>query len=235
MKRLLPVLIPMLAAVPAAAADSASDTHVTAVDLTFNLHVDDGNPEQDVFIKTDSTAREVWRPQPGHADLAAPIFASSEPQAHAPLDPTAIGPFPAGQPLGLTLGAWLAATGSGEYRCDGSQGHLEIEFAGLVPNGVYTLWHFFMVNGKTEPFIGSFDLPVGAFDGSQAAFSADADGNASYDQTFASCLQLSGEQLMAGLALNWHSDGQTYGMLPGDFGQNAHIQIYTALPTRPDL
>ena len=197
--------------------------------------MNDGSPEQDVFIKAESESNEVWRPQPGHSDLDAPLFASATAQPHMPFDPASVGPFPIGRDLELTLGQWLSASGDGHYRCDGEQGHLAIEFSGLVPNGVYTLWHFFLVNAPTEPFIGSFDLPVGTYDGAQAAFAADANGDAVFDKSFSSCLQLSGEQLMAGLAVNWHSDGNTHGMLPGAFGENAHIQIYTVLPTRPDL
>lgn len=235
MRRLLSTLLLTAAAMPAAALDTTSEASAIAFDLTFNFHVDDRSPKQDVFIRTEDAARNVLRPQPGYSHLAAPLFASAEPQAHAPFDQTAIGSFPAGQPFGLSLGDWLSAAGTGTYRCEGGQRHREVEFIGLVPDRTCTIWHFFAVNGATEPFIGSFDLPLGAYNGSQAGFAADADGKAPYDQTLATCLQLSSEQLMAGLAVNCNCDGQAYGILPSDIGQNAHIPIYAALPTRRDL
>ncbi|MEM8972278.1 MAG: hypothetical protein AAGD43_09495 [Pseudomonadota bacterium] len=219
-------LLAGLAATPAVAED-------IAFDITFRTHVFDGLAEQDVYVRTPEYPNGVLRPSAEFTDYDAALFASASPQAHAPGNPHAVGPFPAGRELNVTLGDWLAATGSGEYHCENGQGHLTVEFQDLVPNGVYTIWHFFMVNGATEPFIGTFDLPIGALDGSQSGFTADDAGSATFDQTFGDCLQLTGSQLMAGLALNWHSDGQTYGVLPGMFGHNAHIQLYTDLPAEP--
>ena len=235
MKRLFSAMIASIAIVPALTLDLVAAETDIEFELNFRLHVDDGSAEQDVYVAHSKNSKDVWRPRPDFSALNAPLYTSATAQAHMPFDLDAVGPFPKGRELGLTLGEWLAANGQGNYRCEAGQGHLELAFTDLVPNGVYTVWHFFLVNAPTEPFIGSFDLPVGAFDGSQAGIVADSDGNAVFDQVFANCLQLSGEQLMAGLALNWHSDGHTYGMLPGDFGQNAHIQLYTALPKRPDL
>lgn len=215
-----------------------------AFDITFVTHIDAGVAEQDVFIDNGYVVLEhereldvdqVWRPGPGGSALNAPVFASAEPQRHNPADPAAIGPFPKGEPLGITLDEWLAASGEGHYHCEAGQGELTIEFENLVADGVYTLWHFFMANDATDPFIGTFDLPAGAFDGSQSVFFADADGSATYSQTFENCLQLSGEQLTAGLAVNWHSDGETFGVEPGHFGLHAHIQLFAALPTRAGL
>ncbi|MEM9707625.1 MAG: hypothetical protein AAF871_02450 [Pseudomonadota bacterium] len=212
-----------MAASPAFAED-------VAFDVTFRNHVEDGLNEQDVYVLGDGG---VVRPGPDLTNLDAILFASAEPQAHAPGDPDATGPFPKGATLDVMLSEWLSASGAGQYHCENGEGHLQVEFEDLVPNGVYTIWHFFMANGATAPFIGTFDLPIGAFDGSQSVIRANAEGAATFDQTFADCLQLSGPQLMAGLALNWHSDGQTYGVLPGMFGHNAHIQLYTDLPAQP--
>ncbi|MEM7461179.1 MAG: hypothetical protein AAF362_00690 [Pseudomonadota bacterium] len=199
-------------------------------DVDFRLHVADGVAEQDVYVEQVPGSDNVQRPGPEFADRGAALYASTTPQSHAPTDPKAVGPFPKGKPLDVTLGEWLNASGAGQYSCSAGQGRLNINFEGLVPGGVYTLWHFFMVNGATDPFIGTFDLPVGELDGSQATFIADSAGNAVFDQTLASCLQLTGNQLVAGLAVNWHSDGKTYGVEPGAFGQSAHIQLYTDLP-----
>lgn len=220
--------IKVLVAVALAASPAIADQ--VAFDVTFRNHVQDSLYEQDVYVLG---SRGVVRPGPDLPNLDASLFASAEPQAHAPGDPDATGPFPKGAALGVMLSDWLNASGTGHYRCENGEGQLQVTFEDLVPNGIYTVWHFFMANGVTEPFIGKFDLPVGAFDGSQSVFTAGADGKAIFDQTFASCLQLSGPQLTAGLALNWHSDGQTYGVLPGMFGHNAHIQLYTDLPVQP--
>jgi len=212
----------------------ATESDITLT-LEFVTHVEAGVAEQDVYVKNGSTTAEVFRPGPDFDSTDAPIYASSVPQAHNPADPSATGPYPTGTSLVMTLGEWLGASGQGEYTIEDGDGHIRIDFEGLVPGGVYTIWHFFMVNGETEPFIGTFDLPIGALDGSQSVFVAEADGTATFEQSFDAPLQLSGEQLTAGLALNWHSDGQTYGVLPGEFGHNAHIQLFTALPARAGL
>ena len=49
------------------------------------------------------------------------------------------------------------------------------------------------------------------------------------------CLKLTGEHVASGLAVAWHSDGRTYGAVPGDFGTVSHIQLYTGLPPRSGL
>ncbi|MCP4306595.1 MAG: hypothetical protein GY788_17340, partial [bacterium] len=104
----------------------------------------------------------------------------------------------------------------------------------LMPEGVYTLWHFFMAMPTTDPFIGTFDLPVGARDGSDSVFQADAKGGARFQKTIAPCLQMSGEHLASGLAVAYHSDGSTYGPLPGEFATDTHIQLFMLLPAAAD-
>lgn len=234
--RSLPLLLAAsLIAAPALADDSSEKAPSIAFDVSFVSHVKAGMPEQDVYVTRGPSQGKVFRPGPDDTNLDAPLFTAAKPQPHDPGNPAAIGPFKKGTKLDLTLGDWLGASGSGHYHVEDGEGHLTIEFEGLVPNGVYTLWHFFMVNGETDPFVGTFDLPIGTFDGNQSIFIADADGSATFDQSFDTALQLSGEQLTAGLAVNWHSDGMTYGVLPGAFGESAHIQLFTALPQRPDL
>ena len=97
------------------------------------------------------------------------------------------------------------------------------------------MWHFFMATPPTEPFIGTYDLPLGSRDGAQSVFTADAGGEARFERSFKPCLQLTGEHLAAGLALAWHSDGKTYGVEPGGFGSVSHIQLYTGLPKRSGI
>jgi hypothetical protein len=203
-----------------------------SIPIAFHFHVDDGLAEQDVFLKRQDG---VFRASATDQDLSVQLYAAASPVPHNPLDVEDTGPWQAGRPLGLTLGDWFAAEGIGTYTCDNAEGHLAVDFTGLVPNGVYTIWHYFMAWPPTVPFIGTYDLPIGARDGSQAAFIANETGAARFDQRFRPCLQLTGEHLASGLAIAWHSDGNTYGARPGDFGTVTHIQLYTGLPTRSGL
>ncbi len=233
--RTLTALLLSAVALPALAADDRTHDAPVSFDLSFRYHVADDIAEQDVFIERAPGSGEVWRPTPAERNLEAPLYAAAEPQRHMPFDASAIGPFPKGEPLGMTLGAWYGATGEGSYTCENGEGHLRVAFEGLVPEGVYTLWHYFVAWPPTEPFIGTYDLPVGSRDGEQSVFVADAEGDAVFDQSFKPCLQLTGEHLAAGLAVNWHSDGKTYGVEPGEFAHNAHIQLYAGLPARSGL
>ncbi len=199
-------------------------------EIVFVDHLEAGMVEQDVFVERATGGSDVFRTTGERADMDANVYTSAVAIPHDPANTEAVGPFPRGQALDMTLGEWLSAEGAGSYTCEAGRGHLELAFTGLIPDGVYTLWHFFMAIEPTDPFIGTFDLPVGNNDGTQSVFIADSNGNAIFDEVFADCLQLSGETLYSGLAVNYHSDGNTYGSLPGDFGENAHIQIFALLP-----
>ena len=102
-----------------------------------------------------------------------------------------------------------------------------------MPNGTYTVWNF--LAGKPHmgcadcPF-ATIDFPMGASDGSQSAFTAGADGKATYQASFEPCLRLGDDLLFSGLALAYHSDGKTYGKNPGEFGNKTHVQIFAGLP-----
>ena len=204
------------------------------IELTFVDHIDADMPEQDVFIERAGQSG-VWRATPGDRDLSAPVFASAEPQRHDPFDPTANGPYPTGEALGFTLGEWLGAEGHGTYACADGEGQVDITFTGLVPDGVYTMWNFYMASPPTDPFIGTYDIPFGSRDGAESVFHADSDGEARFTRAITPCLQMSGEHLMAGLAIAWHSDGQVYGVDPGAFGYNSHVHLFLGLPPRAGL
>ncbi|MEO0914959.1 MAG: hypothetical protein AAFY59_18580, partial [Pseudomonadota bacterium] len=152
-----------------------------------------------------------------------------------PLQVDNTGPFPKGKPLGITLGDWFAARGEGTYVCENGTGKVDLRFVNLVPDGLYTLWHDFAVWPPTDPFLGFYDLPFGARDGSENAFVADASGAARVVREITPCLQLSGEQLISELAIAWHSDGKTHGSLPGTFSTETHVQLYVPLPRRAGL
>ncbi len=205
------------------------------MELNFIFHIDEALAEQDVFIEKVPGSGEVFRPTGATRDMDAPLYAPAEPVKHNFLDPTDLGPWKKGKALGITLGEWFAARGWGTYRCENGSGHVKINFQNLVPNGVYTMWHDFFVWPPTEPFIGTYDLPFGARDGSENMFKADAEGNAVFERTMAPCLQLSGEHLISDLAIAWHSDGKTHGPLPGEFSTDTHVHMYLSLPKRAGL
>ena len=206
-----------------------------SMDLNFIFHVEEGLTEQDVFFEREDGTGEVFRPTAADRKMSAPLYAPAEPVEHTPLQTENVGPWAKGKDLGITLGDWFAAKGSGTYSCVDGEGNIDLTFEKLVPNGVYTMWHDFFVWPPTKPFIGTYDLPLGARDGSENVFTADADGNAQFVRTFKPCLQLSGEQLIAELAIAWHSDGKTYGHEPGEFSTKTHVHMYTALPQRAGI
>ena len=111
----------------------------------------------------------------------------------------------------------------------------ETEFSGLVPNSVYTMWHAFIALPPTTPFSGTLDLPLGARDGSESVFVADADGKARFQHSFSPGLEMSDVWTTAMLAINYHSDGKTYMANPGKFGLNAHVPLFVMLPNRDGI
>ncbi len=214
-------------------------TSAGAVDLEFVTHVEADMWEQDVFVDLSGAASKsdgVFRVGPANfAALAeTPIFATTQTLHHDPGNEAAAGPYPRGEKLDMSLGDWLSATGSGSYQCDGGAARVEAAFTNLVPNGVYTMWYFFVPTPAAIPF-STYDLPVGDRSGRENAFFADASGNASFALSLADCLQGSGSQLAAGLAVAWHSDGTTYGAYPGGFGRATHVQVFLILPPDDDL
>ena len=218
----------------AAKAKPAYDAPVE-LDVNFVFHIDNNLPEQDVFVARTPGADQVYRPNAGERDLDRPLYAAAKKVKRDPFDDAAVGPWPKGKALGLTLRDWLQATGAGRYTCRDGEGHIEVEFAGLVPDGVYTMWHYFVAWPPTDPFIGAYSLPLGSRDGVQSIFTADAKGDARFERRFRPCLQLTGEHLAAGLAIAWHSDGKTYGARPGDLTTVSHIQLYSRLPQRAGM
>ena len=206
-----------------------------SIELAFVTHIEANMPEQDVFIEREPGSGEVYRPTGGDNDLSTPLFKAAVPVPHNPFDEWAVGPHPKGEAFGMTLGEWLAHNGVGRYTCTDGEGTLETDFSGLVPNGLYTMWHSFVALPATKPFSGFLDLPLGARDGSTSVFVADDEGNASFNHTFKPCLQMSDVWTTSLLAINYHSDGKTYAALPGEFGFNAHVPIFSILPPRDGI
>ena len=217
-----------------AAEPAQADTPVS-LDLAFVTHLDMDLPEQDVFIEREPGSGEVWRVTKGDNDMNATLYKTAHMVKHDPFNPDALGPYPKGEPLGATLGEWLRHQGTGSYTCQNGEGILETSFSGMVPNGVYTMWHAFIALPPTTPFSGTLDLPLGARDGSESVFRADAHGNATFERRFTPCLEMSDVWTTSMLAVNYHSDGQTYMADPGEFGIKAHIPLFLMLPNREGL
>lgn len=223
------------AAMALAASPSAVQAQDVSVDLAFSTHLDMNLPEQDVYIERTAGSGDVFRVTTGDHNMNAELFATADVTPHNPFSPAAVGPHAKGQSLGMTLGEWLRHSGSGTYSCTNGTGTLDLTFTGLVPNGVYTMWHAFMAMPPPEPFTGTLDLPLGARDGSESVFTADGNGNASFSHTFQPCLQMSDTWTTSMLAIAYHSDGLTYGGDPGPFGKATHIPLFVMLPPRDGI
>jgi hypothetical protein len=217
-----------------AGADQAK-AQSTSIDLAFVTHLDMDLPEQDVYIERQQGSGKVYRVTKGDHNMNAPLYKTAIETPHDPFNAAAIGPHQKGQALSMTLGQWLKHRGTGTYTCEKGIGTLDLTFTGLVPNGVYTMWHAFMALPPPTPFTGTLDLPLGARDGSESMFTADKDGKAAFKHTFQPCLQMSDTWTTSMLAINYHSDGNTYGGHPGRFGLNAHIPLFVMLPQRDGI
>lgn len=200
------------------------------IQLTFVDHLTAGLIEQDVYVETGS--EKVMRVTPENKDqyLEQLTYSTNYEVHHDPFGLDHLGPYAKGLPLGFTLNEWLKASGTATYICEDGWGVLKARFHNLRPNATYTLWHFFMSAPPTKPFNGTLDVPLGDHEGTQSVFTTDKNGSAELDITFEQCLQLSNTQLMSGIAVAYHSDGKTYGGLPGPFGKATHVQLFAMLP-----
>ncbi|MBV7326915.1 hypothetical protein KFU94_01375 [Chloroflexi bacterium TSY] len=203
------------------------------VELQFVTHPMASMPEQDVYILGENEG-EVVRVQLEETDqyLDAPVYATTERIEHDPLvlGENPFGPYERGMELGFTMGEWLAGTGTGVYKVVGDKAELELELSSLVPNGVYTIWCARM---NLPPNFEIIDLPCGAADGSENVVSADGDGALSYSVSM-DALEPTTEDSLNVIAAAYHSDGNTFGSYPGNFGFDTHVQILSVIPAPGD-
>ncbi|MBT8423407.1 MAG: hypothetical protein KJO67_00410 [Silicimonas sp.] len=200
-----------------------------AIELEFVDHIKAEMIEQDVYVDKMSDGKLYRVTTEDASDFSEfQVFRTAAPVEHAPMDASKIGPYDAGAPLNFTLGEWLSASGTATLECNDGSGVLRAEFQNLVPNGVYTMWNFFA--GQQLAKFHTYDLPVGAPDGSQSAFTADGKGSAIFEASFEPCLDRTSPQLMAGLAIAYHSDGETHGYEPGPMGNKSHVQLFAVIP-----
>lgn len=208
-----------------------TSTNVKA-EIVFVDHLTAGLIEQDVFVEHEDGSGKVYRvlPQEKKKYWDKQVYKSAQPQKHDPFNARTAGPFEKGEPMGMTLGEWLSAKGKATYSCVDGWGKFQATFENLIPNSTYTMWHFFMVKGQSDPFLPMIEVPMGDRDGSHSVFTTDENGKGVMDITFDQCLQLGDTQLASGIAIAYHSDGKTYGVLPGDFGTVSHVQVFALMP-----
>jgi len=223
-------------AIPASAfATTETPEFGYSFEIAFITHLDANLAEQDAYIERVPGSGKVYRITVGDHDMNAPVYTAASYVAHDPFNPQAIGPYPMGKAMGVTVGEWLKQSGRGTYTYQDGVGTLNLKFKGLIPNGVYTMWHAFMPANPPVPFTGTLDLPLGAPDGSESVFTANADGTAEFVHTFRPGLEMSDVWTKAILAINYHSDGKTYAGRPGSFGDKAHIPLFAMLPQRQGI
>lgn len=207
------------------------ETGTRSVNLTFVNHLQAELPEQDVFYVSETDSSMVMRV--GFGEDSSEIremqaYSTAAMTEHDPflLGEAPLGPFEIGQDLGFTIDEWLSASGTGTYSVEEGTATLMANFENLVPSGVYTVW---CSRIKFPPSPAGVDSACGALDGTENIFTADEEGGASVEISFPA-LRDSTEKESEIIALAYHSDGETYGMLPGEFGNQAHIQIFVMLP-----
>ncbi len=116
------------------------------------------------------------------------------------------------KPLGFDLGAWLGASGGGVVSDDAGKITLVANFAGLRPNGRYSLFenHFDQKPIGFTPMDGT---------GLTNSFIARADGGATASMTLTHVPTHANAVLLV-----YHSDGETHGLERGRIGVDAHHQ-----------
>ena len=187
-----------------------------------------GTPAKEQVAQSTKVIRVEGQEAQNPSNLAATLYASSEATMHDPfkIGQNPLGPFPKGNSLGFTLQQWLDASGIGIYSADGENAQLELSLQKLVPNGVYTVWCS-RLKMPPEPMIE--DFPCGAANGSENMFKSDSQGNAAFNLKLKT-LPLSTNETSEVLAIAYHSDGQSHGASPGEFGMNSHVQLFFMIP-----
>jgi len=144
----------------------------------------------------------------------------------------------------ITMGEWLGVSGTGQITNVPEGTALSLELAGLIPNGLYTLWGFYyddppynkseIVNFPARVAEGAVGLP----DGSENEFRAAADGTAIFDAVIApGPLSIEGEVsdwVLDGystflVGATYHNDDMSYGSIPGP-NAVGHFSVEFAVP-----
>ena len=113
------VVMLLAAAIGFTDAANAQQTALMVTDIGFVNHVAAGMVEQDAYIEKVPGSGEVFRVTAEEAAkyMDFPAYGTLEPHHHVPFAETGAGPFKKGKALGMTLGQWLAGTGTADYSC----------------------------------------------------------------------------------------------------------------------
>ncbi len=245
-----------LAADAPASLPATSNPWEVDVMLRSVIYLPTPRPVQDVFIVLNNTTPNlVYRIERSQANdstvLAKEAYATVNATLHDTYKITShpLGPFPKGADLGFTLGQWLSAIGTGTYIEENDNATMNFTFKNLVPNGTYTVW-FHRVT--MPPNYREIFTPVGASDGSQNVFKADAVGNATFNlklEALPASTNVSFKDYAAMyvtkkapittnitwtlISVAYHSDGKTHGAMPGELGKTTHVQMTHLMYPKP--
>lgn len=249
-------LTSILAADLSAAQSVASKPWEVNISLLSSIYLPTPRPVGDVYFELNNTTPDlVYRIESGQAkdpiNLGKMAYATTNTTRHDvyKLMPNALGPFPKGKALRFTLEQWLAATGLGTYIEENDNAALNLTFHNLVPNGTYSVWS----HRVTMPPDYNYSFtPVGASDGSQNVFKADADGNGIFKLKLKALppstnitykdyvamyvtkqVPISTRITWTLIAVAYHSDGKTHGPTPGELGKTTHMQMTHLMYPKP--
>ena len=144
----------------------------------------------------------------------------------------------------VTRAEWATAQGTATITCEEGGTRYDLEFTGLIPNGVYTIWHFpttepitsRLPSGQIEdPMASGKGLAGGALgdaNGDDNAFTADAEGNAVLNVLAADRDPIPKCTLAGGtfLVVLYHLDNMTWGDGPGPDKTNASHGVFNYPP-----
>jgi len=183
------------------------------------------------FFSTESHLSAVVDPQVFVVDAAAPAATGPQGIVHiAGYRPAAPGKDAVttplytaqGKPLGVTLGPWLGATGSGTVTCNGSSAVVSAQLRGLIPHGLYQ-----MTRLQFSP-AGVKRTALGQADGAGSTFTASATGSETFTAQLPFC-----PAATEGVVVAFISDGAPHGAALGDIGINLHNQLAAHLVAAP--
>lgn len=174
----------------------------------------------------------VVRPEPQDARrptfLARQLYAARKVIPHDPykLGLNPLGPYRAGDALGLTWREWLIAQGSGTYTVKEGNAELNLSFQNLIPYGTYSLWC------GHEPLTASdlsFEEPCDNAGGIQNRLRADQGGNATLTLKIKP-LQSGANQGAPILSLSYDRLEPTEDDEFSGYGVSNHVQLFFKFP-----
>ncbi len=119
-----------------------------------------------------------------------------------------------GSPLGITLGKWLSAAGSGTVVCNGKGAVVTAQLRGLIANGHYQMTRLqFTAAGPKR-------TPLGQSAGAGSTFIASPRGTEHFSAQIPFC-----PAPTEGVVVAYVSDGTFHGAAMGEIGVNLHNQL----------